>query len=185
MRLAQPAQKITLNAAEIAFDEVTIVTVGGTQKATVALDETTEQVELHGARRDSRRPGDDSHQVPRHPQRRSARPVPEQGEQPPLRGDAARGDRCAAHVPVIRRTGLQGDVCAHRHHRRGGPCDLERRGRVSTRPDPRRASTRSRLQRRRRCRPTWWRWRSETSSATKARPTAFRFASARRRTRRT
>ena len=49
----------------------------------------------------------------RHPERRPARAVPEQGQQPPLRGDPARGDRRAAHVPVVRRAGVQGHLRAH------------------------------------------------------------------------
>ena len=44
VRLTQPARKITLNAAEITFGEVTIVAAGRTQQATVAVDEKIEQV---------------------------------------------------------------------------------------------------------------------------------------------
>ena len=44
VRLAKPSQKITLNAAEIAFGDVTIVAAGKTQKAAVAVDEKIEQV---------------------------------------------------------------------------------------------------------------------------------------------
>ena len=58
------------------------------------------------------------HRLRRHPQRRPARPLSEQGEQPPLRGHAARGHRRAPHVPVVRRAGVQGDLRAHRDHRR-------------------------------------------------------------------
>ena len=43
VRLARPTTAITLNAAEITFDEVLIVTEGGTEKAAVALDAAKEQ----------------------------------------------------------------------------------------------------------------------------------------------
>ena len=47
--------------------------------------------------------------------------------------------------------------------------DLERPGRSPTRRARRRRSTRSSSRRRRRCRRIWWRWRSATSSVSRAR----------------
>ena len=58
-------------------------------------------------------------EVQGHPERPAARVLSEQGEQPPLRGDAARGDRRAPHVPVVRRAGVQGHVHAYRDDRHG------------------------------------------------------------------
>ena len=175
---------IVLNAAEITFEKVAVTAGGRTQAADGDARCHEGSGDVHRADVDSGRRRQHPDHLHRHPERRPARAVSEQGEQPPLRGHAARSDRRAAHVPVVRRAGVQGDVRAHRGDRQRRPRDLERRRRlrharpgagkhtVDVRDDaedvlvPRGAGGRRlRVQRRRR-------------------PTAFRSASARRRTRR-
>ena len=105
VQLARPSSSVVLNAAEITFGEVTVTAGGSTQRATVTLDEAKQQATFTVPSADSRRRSGDRHQLHRHPQQRSARPVSQQRQQPPLRGDAARGDGRAARVPVLRRAG--------------------------------------------------------------------------------
>ena len=50
VELAQPTRAVTLNAAEIAFRQVTIETAAGTQTATVSLDEAKQTATLRVAK---------------------------------------------------------------------------------------------------------------------------------------
>ncbi len=98
---------------------VQVVAGGRTQTAMVTLDAAKDQATFTVPATIPGRRGTDPDRLHRHPERRAARALSEQGEQPALRGHAARGDRRAPHVPVVRRAGVQGDLRAHRGHRRG------------------------------------------------------------------
>ena len=128
--LAKPSAAIVLNAAEIEFGTVTVTAAGRTQPAARLARRREGAGDAHRPAGDSRRPRRHRDQVPRHPERSAARPLPEQGQQPALRGHAARGDRREADVPVVRRARPQSHVLADGHHRRRRPRDLERRGRL-------------------------------------------------------
>ena len=180
-RNSEPTDRIVLHAVEIAFHDVTIAANGATQKARVTLDRANQTATLSVAKALPCRLRRDSHPLHRYPEQRAARLLSQPGERPALCRLAARIDRRAAHVSVLRRAGLQGDVLRvgddrprrHRHLQRTR--DLRRARRRARR------GTRSRSRRRRKCRRTSWRWPSEILCVSMARPTACRFASAPRR----
>ena len=98
LRVSAATSKIVLNAAEITFESVSISAGGRQQRAVVTLDAAKEQATFIVPEPRAGRRRRHHHRLQRHPQRRPARPVSEQSEQPPLRGHAARGDRRAADV---------------------------------------------------------------------------------------
>ena len=110
------------------------------------------------------RAGDAAPRLERPLLRRAARPLP---GRPRAGGHPVRGGRRPPRLPLPRRAGLQGALAAHRRGpgRRGGP--LQRRWPRRSRRWATGAATAS--PRRRRCRPTWWRWWSGRSP--RARPT--------------
>ena len=140
--LQAPATAIVLNAAEIEFGTVQIAAAGRTQTAKVTLEAAKDQATFTVPATIPAGEARIQIDLHRHPERRTARLVSEQGEQPALRGDAARGDRRAPHVPVVRRAGVQGDVRAHRGDRRGDRA-ISNGAVLSDTPGPGQASTRS------------------------------------------
>ena len=75
IRVLKPTSKITLNAVDIDFHEVTIASGGALQKATVTPEKEKEMVVLSVEKPLIRRTRNDSHQVLRHFEQRNARPV--------------------------------------------------------------------------------------------------------------
>ena len=166
--LRRPRPRSSSMPRRSTFGAVQIAAAGRTQTAAVTLDAAKDQatftvpadIPAGEARIQIAYAG--------HPQRRSARPVSEQGEQSPLRRHPARGDRRAPHVPVVRRAGVQGHVRAHRGHRRGRHA-ISNGAVVSDTPGPAARQAHGDVRRRRRrCRRIWWRWPSATSCATRA-----------------
>ena len=86
------ARSITLNAAEIAFESVTITAAGQSQRASVTLAPARDQATFTAARAIPAGPADIEIHYRGILNDKLRGPVPEQGQQPPICGDPARGD---------------------------------------------------------------------------------------------
>ena len=113
LRVLKATPTIVVNSAEIAIAHVTVAAGGETQTATVALDPSTETASFTVAHPLAAGPARLSIVVQRRAERPTPRTLPEQGQRAPVCRDAARGDRRAPHVPVVRRARVQGDLRRH------------------------------------------------------------------------
>ena len=125
--VAEPADHITLNAAEIAFESVTVTAAGKQQTATVALDKEKEQATFSFPEKLPAGQCDADHSLHRHSERRTARLLSFQDRQAQLRRHPVRVHRRAPRLPLLRRAGLQG-------HLRCFAGDRQRRHRHLQRP---------------------------------------------------